>query len=82
LLTLLAFYFHQIIELRDPAYQLCQRTCVAKKELLQEFRVLICHFVFTGWHDVMFKAMTGRREIGRSGFFNKLTIKQSWFISN
>jgi hypothetical protein len=44
LLTLLAFYFHQIFELSDPAYQLCRRIFVAKTSLWEEFRALIRHF--------------------------------------
>lgn len=60
LLTLLAFFFHQIFELSDPAYQLCRRTYVAKKQLWGVFRVLICHFMFSSWDDVMLEAMSGR----------------------
>jgi hypothetical protein len=53
LLTLLAFYFHQIFELSDPAYQLCRRIFVAKTSLWEEFRALIRHFIHTDWDQLM-----------------------------
>ena len=59
LLTLLAFYFHQIFELSDPAYQLCRKTFVSKTMLWNEFRVVIRYFIFDSWDDVMLKLMAG-----------------------
>jgi hypothetical protein len=57
LLTLLAFYFHQIFERSDPAYQLCRRIFVAKKSLREEFRALIRHFIHTDWDQLMVKML-------------------------
>jgi len=59
LLTLLAFYFHQVFELSDPAYQLCRKTFVSKTMLWNEFRVVIRYFIFDSWDDVMLKLMSG-----------------------
>jgi len=41
LLTLLAFFFHQIVELSDPDYQLCSKSYVNKLALWETFRTLI-----------------------------------------
>jgi len=60
LLTLLAFFFHQIFELTDPAYQLCRRSLGSKRLLWETFRVLIRYFIFATWNDVMLKLMSGR----------------------
>jgi hypothetical protein len=61
LLTLLAFFFHQIFELSDPAYQLCRRIFVANTSLREEFRALVRHFIHTGWEQLMVK-MLGERD--------------------
>jgi hypothetical protein len=53
LLTLLAFFFHQIFELSNPAYQLCRRIFVAKTSLWEEFRASIRHFIHTDWDQLM-----------------------------
>jgi len=60
LLTLLAFFFHQIFELSDPAYQTCRRAYVSKTYLWGTFRVLIRFFIFESWNDLMFKLMNER----------------------
>jgi hypothetical protein len=60
LLTMLAFYFHQIFELSDPAYQLYRRSLVSKRHLWETFGVLIRYFIFETWNDVMLKLMSGR----------------------
>ena len=60
LLTLLAFFFHQVFELTDPAYQLCRRSAGSKRFLWETFRVLIRYFIFDTWNDVMLKFMSGR----------------------
>ena len=59
LLTLLAFFFHQIFELTDPAYQACRRALVSKIELWQNFRLLIRFFLFDNWYQLMEKLMSG-----------------------
>ena len=58
--TLLAFFFHQIFELCDSAYQLCRRSLGSKRHLWETFRVLIRYFIFDTWDDVMLKLMSGR----------------------
>jgi hypothetical protein len=60
LLTMLAFFYHQIFELTDPAYQLCRRSLGTKRLLWETFRVLIRYFIFATWNDVMVKLMSGR----------------------
>jgi len=60
LLTLLAFFFHQIFELSDPAYQLCRRSLVSKKSLWERFRGLVMYFVFDSWNDLMLRLMKKR----------------------
>ncbi|VAX23616.1 hypothetical protein MNBD_IGNAVI01-3169 [hydrothermal vent metagenome] len=60
LLTLLAFFYHQIFELSDPAYQLCRRSLVSKKDLWGRLRVLIQYFIFDSWNDLMLKLMVNR----------------------
>jgi hypothetical protein len=60
LLTMLAFFYHQIFELTDPAYQLCRRSLGTKRLLWETFRVLIRYFIFATWNDLMVKLMSGR----------------------
>lgn len=60
LLTLLAFFFHQIFELSDPAYLLCRRSLVSKIAMWERFRVIINYFIFDCWNDLMLKMMSGR----------------------
>ena len=60
LLTMLAFFYHQIFELTDPAYQLCRRSLVSKRMLWETFRVLIRYFIFDSWNALMLKLMSGR----------------------
>jgi len=63
LLTLLAFFFHQILELSDPDYQLCRRGYVNKQVLWETFRTLIIYFVFDSWDEAFSKLMSGREEL-------------------
>ena len=70
LLTMLAFFFHQIFELSDPAYQLCRRSYGSKRLLWETFRVLIRYFVFDSWNQTMLKVMSGR---GGIPFLEKTT---------
>lgn len=60
LLTLLAFFFHQIFELSDPAYQLCRKSYVNKLALWETFRTLIIYFIFDSWNDAFNKLLEGR----------------------
>ena len=60
LLALLAFFFHQIFKLTDPAYQRCRSTTCSKRFLWETFRTLIGFFIFDSWNDVMLKLMKDR----------------------
>lgn len=60
LLTLLAFFFHQILELSDPDYQLCRKRYVNKLALWETFRTLIIYFIFDSWNEAFSKLLEGR----------------------
>lgn len=49
LLTLLAFFCHQIAELTDGLYQACRKKLGSKKELWSRVRAYISVFVFESW---------------------------------
>jgi len=49
LLTLLAFYFHQIFELTDGAYQACRLKYGSKRYMWESFRGAIERIVFSDW---------------------------------
>ncbi|WP_198264664.1 hypothetical protein [sulfur-oxidizing endosymbiont of Gigantopelta aegis] len=53
LLTLLAFYFHQIFELTDGAYQACRKKFGSKKLMWEKFRGVITFFVMDSWEHLM-----------------------------
>ena len=53
LLTLLAFYFHQIFELTDGAYQACRKKLVSKRYMWEKFRSIISFFIMDSWEMVM-----------------------------
>jgi hypothetical protein len=59
LLTMLAFFYHQIFELTDPAYQLCRRSLGTNRLLWETFLALIRYFIFATWNDLMVKLMSG-----------------------
>ena len=69
LATLLAFFYHQIFELSDAAYQRCRQTYGSKRHLWETFRVLICFFIFEDWNELLAKLMSGR---GGMPFFEKV----------
>ena len=62
LLTLLAFFYHQIFELTDPAYQQCRSAMRTKRFLWESFRGLIRYFIFSSWDEVMIRLMSNRGE--------------------
>lgn len=62
LLTLLAFFFHQIFELTDLSYQLCRKAFGSKRNLWDKFRALVDIFVFSNWHTLMHKLMSLRKD--------------------
>ncbi len=53
LLTLLAFYFHQIFELTDGAYQACRAKACSKRYLWEELRGMIGFFIMNSWEEIM-----------------------------
>ena len=53
LLTLLAFYFHQIFELTDGAYQACRKKLGSKRYMWEKFRSIISFFIMDSWEMTM-----------------------------
>ena len=53
LLTLLAFYFHQIFELTDGVYQACRVSFGSKSHLWENFRATIRMLVVEDWAHLM-----------------------------
>jgi len=53
LLTLLAFYFHQIFELTDGVFQACRTKFGSKRYLWEVFRGAIRWLVFDSWSLLM-----------------------------
>lgn len=53
LLTLLAFYFHQIFKLTDGAYQACRVKAGSKRYLWEVFRGTIQFLVMDSWEEMM-----------------------------
>ena len=53
LLTLLAFYFHQIFELTDGVYQACRISFGSKSHLWENFRSTIRILVVDDWEHLM-----------------------------
>lgn len=53
LLTLLAFYFHQIFELTDGAYQACRAKAGSKRYLWEVFRGRIQFLIMDSWEEIM-----------------------------
>ncbi len=53
LLTLLAFFFHQIFELTDDMYQACRKYYGSKRQLWENFRSTIRLLVVESWEQLM-----------------------------
>ncbi|RMD55142.1 MAG: hypothetical protein D6828_04585 [Nitrospirae bacterium] len=53
LLTLLAFYFHQILELTDRLYQACREKFGSKRHLWENLRVYIRIIVFNSFEHLL-----------------------------
>lgn len=53
LLTLLAFYFHQVFELTDGVYQGCRRRYGSKAHLWENFRSTIRMLIVDSWEHLM-----------------------------
>jgi len=57
LLTLLAFYFHQIFELTDRQYQACRKKFGSKKHLWEKLRAYIDLLFFESWEGLLYFAL-------------------------
>ena len=53
LLTLLAFYFHQIFELTDGVYQACRVSFGFKSHLWENYRATIRMIIVEDWAQLM-----------------------------
>ena len=53
LLTLLAFFFHQIFELTDGVYQACRVSFGSKRQLWENLRITIRMLVVDDWAHLM-----------------------------
>lgn len=53
LLTLLAFFFHQIFELTDRQYQACREKFGSKKHLWEKLRAWIDIIIFETWEELL-----------------------------
>ncbi|MBU1012104.1 MAG: hypothetical protein KKG99_03810 [Bacteroidetes bacterium] len=58
LLTLLAFYFHQIFELTDQLYQSCRKKFGSKRHMWETLRSYIKILIFETWEDLLDFALT------------------------
>jgi hypothetical protein len=58
LLTLLAFFFHQIFELTDQLFQDCRRSFGSKLNLWQSLRSYIKILIFDSWYHLLDFALT------------------------
>ena len=63
LLTLLAFFFHQIFELTDHLYQACRKKFGSKRNMWENLRVRIRFFVFETWELFLDFALNQRKYI-------------------
>lgn len=61
LLTLLAFFFHQIFELTDHLYQDCRKKFGSKRNLWENLRCYIRLLVFETWQHLLDFALTPRK---------------------
>lgn len=58
LLTLLAFFFHQIFELTDRQYQACRKKFGSKKNLWGKLRAYVDILIFESWEALLDFAMS------------------------
>jgi hypothetical protein len=52
-LTLIAFYMHQIIEMCDKAYQACRKRWGSKQQLWEKLRQAVDWFIFDCWEHLL-----------------------------
>lgn len=53
MITLTAFFFHQIFELVDPVFQTCRKMHGSRKNLWQNLRVTVNTLIFDSWYHLM-----------------------------
>ena len=63
LITLLAFYFHQIFELTDKVYQGCRQKFGSKCHLWEKLRGAIYFFIFNSWETLLTYLVPDRKYI-------------------
>jgi len=61
LLTLLAFFFHQIAELTDKQYQACRKKFGSKRHFWETLRAYIKIIVFDAWESLLAFALEPKR---------------------
>jgi hypothetical protein len=61
LLTLLAFFFHQIAELTDKHYQACRKKFGSKRHLWEKLRSYIDLLVFATWESLLEFALAPKK---------------------
>ena len=61
LLTLLAFFFHQIFEATDQLYQASRKKFGSKKHMWETLRAYIKIIIFNTWEDLLNFALTPTR---------------------
>ncbi|HXW85932.1 MAG TPA: hypothetical protein VEK38_01170 [Candidatus Bathyarchaeia archaeon] len=61
LLTLLAFFFHQIFELTDRQYQACRKKFGSKKHLWEKLRAYIEILIFDTWEALLEFAVSPKK---------------------
>lgn len=57
ILTMIAFYIHQIFELTDQLFQLCRRVCVTYSDLWEELCGLFRLMLFESWEHMLVKGI-------------------------
>ena len=56
ILTVLAFYMHQIFELTDEFYKRLRKRVVTLKNVWMTLRVLFNRYIYESWNDMLFDA--------------------------
>lgn len=61
LITLLAFFFHQIAELTDKQYQACRKKFGSKRHLWEKLRSYIDLLIFETWESLLAFALAPKK---------------------
>ena len=57
ILTMIAFYIHQIFELTDRLFQLCRKACVTYSDLWEDLGGLFRLMLFESWEHMLVKCL-------------------------